>query len=296
MAQICSMWMIQIWIISPAVTAYHHGKKRRLLTITLDYRHQKNRVIFWGRTAGFLRHNHTRPSHRGPQSAGKPDPPLACWGFFLRGASGDAVTSQEFERLAPSPEEWSAYQFRDSFNLFELACLLNRKDPEMVSNDAVAAIRHDRSDPDSLDLLLSGHELASAIMLRPETYLSHPVGKTLAMLRKAAGTHGWAKTPRDKAQQLAKAVGLAWPPELERKGATAERPVQTGRAQEVAILDAIKAFGLDPLSLPKNSPGRPGIKRRIRGELQGSPLFKNREKAFDKAWERLRSDGEVGDQ
>ena len=71
---------------------------------------------------------------------------------------------------------------------------------------------------------------------------------------------------------------------------TPQRPKQQQRHQETEILRVIKNLGHDPMALPKTTPGRTGVKRAVRNEL---PIFQAG--VFDKAWERLRSDGAIKD-
>ena len=74
------------------------------------------------------------------------------------------------------------------------------------------------------------------------------------------------------------------------------KPVQRGTAQDAGILDAIRTAGLDPLALPKNKPGKPGIKANIRALLVGKhDAFPKEGKQFDKAWGRLRDRCELAD-
>jgi hypothetical protein len=64
------------------------------------------------------------------------------------------------------------------------------------------------------------------------------------------------------------------------------------RAQENEILKLLKTQGYDPLKLEARQPGKPGPKAEIRTLALHSPkLFT--QSSFDKAWERLRSDGAV---
>lgn len=73
-------------------------------------------------------------------------------------------------------------------------------------------------------------------------------------------------------------------------------PVQRTAAQESAILDAIRQSGYDPQALPQKPPGKPWVKAEVRTALVGvNPLFPKKSKVFDKAWERLRSSGEISD-
>jgi hypothetical protein len=73
------------------------------------------------------------------------------------------------------------------------------------------------------------------------------------------------------------------------------RPVQRQHAQEQAIKRLIREAGHDPLQLPMNEPGKPGIKAKVRKALQSDPIFTGA-KVFEKAWERLRNGGEIANQ
>lgn len=73
-------------------------------------------------------------------------------------------------------------------------------------------------------------------------------------------------------------------------GATVEMPKQ--RAQEVRILELLAMQGHDPLKLAQRAPGKPGPKAEIRTLAMTEPAFFTTS-SFDKAWERLRSDGAV---
>ncbi|KAK42356.1 hypothetical protein BG58_04915 [Caballeronia jiangsuensis] len=81
-------------------------------------------------------------------------------------------------------------------------------------------------------------------------------------------TEGWAVTFAESVRKQVRAV-----------------PISTQHEQ--AILREIKALGLDPLALPAHVQGKAGPKANVRKRLSLS------RSAFDKAWERLRSDGEL---
>lgn len=72
------------------------------------------------------------------------------------------------------------------------------------------------------------------------------------------------------------------------------QPLQRGQAQDRAILSAIESLGLKAQALPRSPAGRPGVKMEIRRALKDNPLFVG-DTVFDKAWERLRAAGDVGD-
>lgn len=64
------------------------------------------------------------------------------------------------------------------------------------------------------------------------------------------------------------------------------------RTQEKTIMDEITNLGYDPKCLPKNETGKPGVKATVKHALKQNLLFKG-SRVFDKAWERLRGDGDI---
>lgn len=72
------------------------------------------------------------------------------------------------------------------------------------------------------------------------------------------------------------------------------KPKQRGKAQDETIIREIKKQGLDPQALPKNSPGKLGVKAAIRAAVDGKGLFIG-STVFDAAWERLRKCGDIVD-
>ena len=58
--------------------------------------------------------------------------------------------------------------------------------------------------------------------------------------------------------------------------------------QENEILRVIRELGCDPKALPKDTPGKPGIKAEVRALL---PTFSH--SVFKKAWERLSAAGDI---
>jgi len=65
--------------------------------------------------------------------------------------------------------------------------------------------------------------------------------------------------------------------------------------QDAEILRAIERAGYDPKRLPKNEPGKPGVKKVVRDVLKKQPPFKDSVKVFDHAWDRLRQSGDIAD-
>jgi len=83
---------------------------------------------------------------------------------------------------------------------------------------------------------------------------------------------------------------------VEAESVITPKPVQRSAAQDAAILQAIISAGYDPLSIPKNPPGKSGVKAKIRAELVGrNDLFPKTGVQFDKAWERLRAFNQIVD-
>jgi hypothetical protein len=82
----------------------------------------------------------------------------------------------------------------------------------------------------------------------------------------------------------------------ERPAGTDAEPVTVGsplsrqRHQENELLRVLAELGHDPKALPKWSPTTPGVKKEARAKLP-----RMTEKVFDKAWERLRSSGDIAD-
>ena len=63
-------------------------------------------------------------------------------------------------------------------------------------------------------------------------------------------------------------------------------PVQRAAAQDAAIIASLRAAKHDPLALPKNEAGRPGVKAATRAALGDGGLWAG-STVFQKAWERL---------
>ena len=68
---------------------------------------------------------------------------------------------------------------------------------------------------------------------------------------------------------------------------TDPEPVQRAAAQDAAIISCLRASNHDPLALPKNEAGKPGVKAETRAALGNRGLWAGTT-VFDKAWERLR--------
>ena len=69
-------------------------------------------------------------------------------------------------------------------------------------------------------------------------------------------------------------------------------PLQRTAAQDAAILCEIKKLGHDPMALPKNPDGKPGVKAAVRAALLSHSLFIG-STVFDKAWVRLTARADI---
>lgn len=79
------------------------------------------------------------------------------------------------------------------------------------------------------------------------------------------------------------------------QNSTSPKHQQRSRLQEEVILCAIREAGHDPKGVPKNLDGKPGVKAEIRERVvkERPDLFSAKSRTFDKAWERLRSFGDI---
>lgn len=76
------------------------------------------------------------------------------------------------------------------------------------------------------------------------------------------------------------------------ENAEKHKPLNAQSAQEATILDCIKQLGHDPLNLPKNPKGKPGVKAAVKLALRNDRLFTGTT-VFEKAWERLAAQKEI---
>lgn len=81
----------------------------------------------------------------------------------------------------------------------------------------------------------------------------------------------------------------------DRTTATSYRQRTKGQQQEAAILEALKQLGFDSLNIPLNPPGKGGPKALVRQNLNIPSSLFGSDKVFEKAWERLRKQGDIVD-
>jgi hypothetical protein len=103
-----------------------------------------------------------------------------------------------------------------------------------------------------------------------------------AWLEKAEFAYRWPRTERQSDQPQ------------ESTDRELPKPVQRSQAQDTAILSLLKARGYDPLALPRNPHGMPGVKAEVRKEVGIKGIWAGAT-VFEKAWERLRKRGDIAD-
>ena len=115
---------------------------------------------------------------------------------------------------------------------------------------------------------------AFGLPVRADAYTGHQAIKHLA-------------TDEAGARLLFESAGLEWLEAAQAPQATdrpKRPPTKTERWREEEILRVLRELGYDPQALPKRIPGKPGVKAEVRRKLDW-----NESKAFDKAWDRLRT-------
>ncbi|MBE1159636.1 hypothetical protein [Dyella acidiphila] len=106
--------------------------------------------------------------------------------------------------------------------------------------------------------------------------------------------HGWHDTPtdddllfrRDDVEALLNNRLDASP------ASKPSRAVPVSQQNEKAVLEAIRLLNYDPLKLPAQKRGKPGIKKDVRDHVAVSGLSDHQ---FNDAWKRLRKDGRIKD-
>lgn len=151
-------------------------------------------------------------------------------------------------------------------------------------------------------LTIAAAHVDSAGLLRPlEPW--EMLGSREAVTVSLSEFGAWARAMGWTLPEQFPAMEGAQPTQLEPQAAPAvapkpsaeNKPVQRFAAQDAAVLEAIREHGHDPLGLPPNEPGKPGVKAAMRQALTGTPLFPKNSTVFDKAWDRLRASKEIAD-
>jgi hypothetical protein len=146
----------------------------------------------------------------------------------------------EFDEQA-LPADWLPYRERGSLNLFELASLLARKDPERLTRNIWREWCERHKTPEEDDLRTPAR-LFEAVNFTPQTTLGDELGGLLAALKKATESQSiYASVSLARAHELANALGVAWPPEL----SPAKPPAETPKERATRRLARLKELGGD---------------------------------------------------
>ena len=121
---------------------------------------------------------------------------------------------------AATPADWLPYRARETFNLFELAALLRRQDPERLTNAVLQEQRERNRELDRGPEFETPAMILGMVQAMPEATLGDDVGGLLKAMQKALGVSN-VREPVSvaEAQRLAALFGIDWPPELPTAGA-----------------------------------------------------------------------------
>lgn len=86
------------------------------------------------------------------------------------------------------------------------------------------------------------------------------------------------------------------PPVVPDAAAPGNQPLQTGLWRQREITRVLTLLQINPKALPQGDPGKPGVKSRCKEALLSENASKWRGKTFDKAWEDMRSRGDLRDE
>ena len=148
--------------------------------------------------------------------------------------------------LSSQAVRWDAYRMRESFNLFELACLVHRLDPRAVNDDAVTAVRR-HGGPMAEALVRDSVGATLAMYASPAMYFIPPVGDTLEVMKLATNPSIGYSVNKDRAKQIAQGLGYQWPVELEHQAPAPVVAVNTSNASVDSITTAQVAAIFDAL-------------------------------------------------
>jgi hypothetical protein len=183
-----------------------------------------------------------------------------------------------------------------TLEVWEAAALMNNVSPAELQDIVV------NDEGDGLDLSDESRMLISAIevgeLLAHSPNLSPPSDHTnvvVASLIHWLHRRGYVtladalKLAQDGASASAFVSSLASPIE----GAlTQTNPLQRMVAQESAILQKLEELKYQPLALPKNKPGKSGVKAEVKQALGNTGIWQGKT-IFKKAWDRLREDQRI---
>lgn len=202
----------------------------------------------------------------------------------------------------PAPANWAKWKLIPKVELWKAVCLSLDIEPDEERLGMRMWLQSRRGMPRGLSAEFADRlEIAQANMsmngpLRPQALytgvFSNPHAEVL-LAELAAAAVLWDWEVPEQMRLLSSPTGASRPRDFPGECSTeSAKPLQRSTAQEAAILRAVKAAGHDPQHLPPSPAGKPGVKAQIRKMLDKDPLFLG-STVFEKAWERMRSRGEL---
>jgi hypothetical protein len=185
--------------------------------------------------------------------------------------------------------KFAYWRKRPTLKVWFVAAMMHNVDPHAMT-DAID------SNGDGLDLSDEMELIKSAALIGDITDFAHP-GKlpdnetevSRESLDPWLRAQGYAVLANKLRTTVKKSLHPKMLPNL-----PAPSPVPRFFAQEEAILVEIKKLGHDPLDLPRNPPGKRGIKAQVKDTLGGSGVWSG-STVFRKAWERLRAEKRIAE-
>lgn len=197
---------------------------------------------------------------------------------------------------------WAKWKLIPKVELWKAVCLSLDIEPDEERLGMRLWLQSRRGIPRGLSADFADRlEIAQANMsmngpLRPQALytgvLSSPHAEVL-LAEVASAALLWEWEIPEAMRLLSSPTGASKPRDFPVEDSTeTAKPLQRSAAQEAAILRAVKAAGYDPLHLPASPTGKPGVKAQIRKTLDKDSLFRGTT-VFEKAWDRMRSRGEL---
>ena len=199
---------------------------------------------------------------------------------------------QGTKHFNPVFEDWRQYS---ALQILEIASMMQGIEPRVLSDFV-------DSNGDGLDLSEEIRMLSDAVLTGDLTGYSTTGSSASSEIKIAvAGLIPWLRTRGYKelasgleppTDALASEVSAMTSTAPIKNIPPSTKPVQRSSFQETAILEKILGRGLDPKLLPKNKPGKSGVKSQIKSDLGNKNEWSGKT-VFNKAWERLSSDGRI---
>ncbi|MFT3820460.1 MAG: hypothetical protein QM750_23085 [Rubrivivax sp.] len=159
-------------------------------------------------------------------------------------ALGEELKRWRWGQVEMRPDDWLPYKARDTFNLYELACLLHGEDPERVSDAVTQELLDRHRMPGGVGRGLGPAEVVGLLEAQPRATMGDKLGGALVALKKATGsTRMQHALSRARARDLVQLLGYVWPAELGPAGdAAASAPVAMAAAARPTVTHSTSAL------------------------------------------------------